>query len=114
MQGATDAEATDIAIAIARKTAQSCAITGLAPCGVSKTKHRRPGLRDSFVQALPAGITDRVGRFRQTPDAASVYARRAAIPFPAGSSPLDRIGLDLCAPMFAPCLLGPRYVSCDS
>ena len=39
MECATDAEAT----AIARKTAQSCAITGLAPCGVSKTKHRRPG-----------------------------------------------------------------------
>jgi hypothetical protein len=40
MECATDAEAT----IIDRKTAQSCAITGLAPCGVSETKHRRPGL----------------------------------------------------------------------
>ncbi len=114
MEGTTDAEAT----AIARKTAQSCAITGLAPCGVSKTKHRRPGIRDSFVRALPAGITDRVGRFRRIPHAASVYARRAAIPFPAGG-PASRpqwsrpFGTDGCSmfarmPRYAPAASGIR------
>jgi hypothetical protein len=55
------------------------------------------------TRALPAGITNRVGRFRRTPGAAITYRVAGSCTF-TGSIP--GIGLDLSPSMFAPCLLG--------
>ena len=61
------------------------------------------------IRALPATITDRASRFRRT------RARLTCIGVPGiytftghGPDALGHGGLDLSAPMFAPCLLGCR------
>jgi len=59
------------------------------------------------IRALPAGITNRVGRFRRTPAAANTYFVAGDYTFTShGPDTLDYGGLDLSASMFAPCSLG--------
>jgi hypothetical protein len=58
-------------------------------------------------RALPARITNRVGRFRPTPGAANVYCAAGVYTFPGhGPVALDHGGLDLSPSMLAPCSLG--------
>jgi len=61
--------------------------------------YRAPHTR---IGALPARIANRIGRFRWIPGAASTY-HVAGSYTRTGSDPCS--GLDLSAPMFAPCLL---------
>jgi len=74
---------------------------------VSAAARSPEGTWPGQIRALPARITDRVGRFRRT------RARLTCIGVPGiytftghGPDTLGHGGLDLCTPMFAPCLLG--------
>ena len=55
------------------------------------------------IRALPARITNRIGRFHRTPGAAIMYHMAGSCTF-TGSGTC--IGLDLWVRTFAPCLLG--------
>jgi hypothetical protein len=95
---------------------------GLAPLPPSRPGYRRYAKSTSLpylvrgqsevvlpgqIRALPAGITNRVGRFRRTPRAADMCCVTGAYTSTGrGPDVLDHSGLDLYASMFAPCSLG--------
>ena len=83
--------AADISALLSTSQLPQTVFTGIA--------YRAPHTR---IGALPARIANRIGRFRWIPGAASTY-HVAGSYTRTGSDPCS--GLDLSAPMFAPCLL---------
>lgn len=73
----------------------------------SRVREQSEPVLPGQIRALPAGITNRVGRFRRTPGAANIRFAAGIYTFTGhGPDVLDHGGLDLSASVFAPCSLG--------
>jgi hypothetical protein len=82
-----------------------------APCPSEHPAAARGLVSHARSGALPAGITNRVDRFCRTPGTANMYYVLRGYTFTGhgtrhGPGTLGHGGLDLWAPMFAPCSLG--------